>query len=112
MSNTISTAANNITLAVTPGEPAGIGPDLCVLLAGEDLPARIVFIADREMLRERAELLGLRFDIPDYAPDVSAAFSIEHHPLSSKAIPGKPDASNSGPLLEALERATAGCLNR
>ncbi len=112
MSNTISTKANNITLAVTPGEPAGIGPDLCALLAMEDLPARIVFVADREMLRERAELLGLPFDIPDYAPGISAKFSLEHHPLPSKAIPGKPDASNSRAVLETLERAVAGCLNR
>ena len=112
MSNTISTKANNITLAVTPGEPAGIGPDLCALLAMEDLPARIVFVADREMLRERAELLGLPFDIPDYVPGISAIFSIEHHPLPSKAIPGKPDASNSRAVLETLERAVAGCLNR
>ena len=112
MSNTISTKANNITLAVTPGEPAGIGPDLCALLAMEDLPARIVFVADREMLRERAELLGLPFDVPDYAPGISAKFSLEHHPLPSKAIPGKPDASNSRAVLETLERAVAGCLNR
>ncbi len=112
MSNTTSTETNNATLAVTLGEPAGIGPDLCALLAMENLPARIVFIADREMLRERAELLGIPFDIPDYAPGISAEFSIEHYPLSSKAIPGKPDASNSRAVLETLERAVSGCLNR
>ena len=46
-------------LALTPGEPAGIGPDLCIALAQAGLAANIVVIADPELLRQRALLLQL-----------------------------------------------------
>ena len=46
-------------LALTAGEPAGIGPDLCVQIAQMDLPYNLVVVADRELLRERARLLQL-----------------------------------------------------
>ncbi|MDQ3186669.1 MAG: 4-hydroxythreonine-4-phosphate dehydrogenase, partial [Pseudomonadota bacterium] len=45
------------TLALTAGEPAGIGPDLCVQIAQQDLPCNLIVIADRELLQERARLL-------------------------------------------------------
>ncbi len=46
-------------VAVTAGEPAGIGPDLCVLLAQRRLPARVVIIADAALLHDRARALGI-----------------------------------------------------
>ena len=46
-------------LAVTPGEPAGIGPDLVLQIAQQDWPHQLVVIADPALLRERAALLGL-----------------------------------------------------
>lgn len=110
MSNTISTTANS-TVALTAGEPAGIGPDLCALLAKEDLPARIVVIADRAMMRARAALLDIEFDVPDYDPEVPAKFSILHQDLAAEAVPGKPDPSNSRAILKTLERAIDGCLS-
>src|SRR5690606_18466352 len=48
-----------ITLALTPGEPAGIGPDIVARLAGRTLPARVVVVADRGLLAERARRLGI-----------------------------------------------------
>jgi 4-hydroxythreonine-4-phosphate dehydrogenase len=50
---------NILRIAVTPGEPAGIGPDLCLLLAQQQLDIELVVIADLELLAQRAKILGL-----------------------------------------------------
>ena len=109
MSNTASTTPSKI--ALTPGEPAGIGPDLCALLARDALPAQIVFVADRTTLEARAALLGVEFDVPDYHPDSQAKFSILHMPLQARAAPGRLDPMNSRAVLDAIERAARGCLS-
>ena len=49
--------------ALTPGEPAGIGPDLCLLLARQAQPVPLVAIASRELLAERAKQLGLNIEL-------------------------------------------------
>ncbi|HBZ31359.1 MAG TPA: 4-hydroxythreonine-4-phosphate dehydrogenase, partial [Nitrosomonas nitrosa] len=46
-----------LKLALTAGEPAGIGPDLCVQIAQEALPCQLVVIADRNLIKERAAML-------------------------------------------------------
>lgn len=51
--------------ALTPGEPAGIGPDLCLLLARETQPHPLVAVASRELLAERAALLGLNINLEE-----------------------------------------------
>ena len=53
-------------IALTPGEPAGIGPDLCVMLAQQSQPGEIIFIADPDLLESRAQLLGLPLKIKLY----------------------------------------------
>jgi 4-hydroxythreonine-4-phosphate dehydrogenase len=78
-------------IAVTSGEPAGIGPELCLMLARERLPARLVAIGDRELLR----------GFPH----------IEHVPLKHARVPGKLDPANSRYVLAVLERALRGCLD-
>ncbi|MDZ4099117.1 MAG: 4-hydroxythreonine-4-phosphate dehydrogenase PdxA, partial [Methylophilaceae bacterium] len=50
-------------IAITAGEPAGIGPDLCVMLAHKPIPAELVIIADEVVLHQRAELLGININI-------------------------------------------------
>ncbi len=50
-------------LVITPGEPAGIGPDICLQLVQQEIPAELVFITDPEVLKSRAQLLGLNTDI-------------------------------------------------
>jgi len=47
------------TLAITPGEPAGIGPDIALLLKKQDFDARLVIVADPGLMRQRAQLLSL-----------------------------------------------------
>ncbi|MDH3915396.1 MAG: 4-hydroxythreonine-4-phosphate dehydrogenase, partial [Chromatiales bacterium] len=50
-------------VALTPGEPAGIGPDLAVGLATRDLPLRLIVVADADMLRHRALALGVDLEV-------------------------------------------------
>ncbi|MBA2659889.1 MAG: 4-hydroxythreonine-4-phosphate dehydrogenase PdxA [Nitrosospira sp.] len=108
--------ANLPTLAVTPGEPAGIGPDLCVQIAQHDLPCKLIVVADREMLQERARLLRLPLKITDYSSMVEVEhknFSLQvlHIPLAEPAIPGKLDPANARYVLKTLDRAVEGCIN-
>jgi len=89
-------------IAVTSGEPAGIGPDLCLMLARHACPARIVVLGDRELLAQRAQQLGLD----------SAGLDILHVPLRAPCLPGRLDPANAAYVLEMLDRAIAGCLSR
>jgi 4-hydroxythreonine-4-phosphate dehydrogenase len=81
------------TIAVTAGEPAGIGPDLCVRLAERTWPARLVLIGDIELLRERARRLraGVRL-VPYVAsvPRAADATEVAHFPLAVAGGPGGP----------------------
>jgi 4-hydroxythreonine-4-phosphate dehydrogenase len=101
------------TLALTAGEPGGIGPDLCAYLALESLPARIILIADREMMHLRSEMLGIKSDIPDYIPgsDVAPGVFLLHQSLPVTAAPGKLDPANSGAIIKSIERAVRGCVS-
>ena len=101
------------TIALTAGEPAGIGPDLCVMLAQQPLPARIVAIADRDLLQARAAQLGLPLKLAEWRPDSAAPGILEvmHHPLKVPAIAGQLDSANSGYVLDTLTSAARGCLD-
>ena len=104
-------------IAVTAGEPAGIGPDLCVLLARHRIPARIVVIADKTMLAERALMLKKKINLVDFIPGqvkahASGSLLVLHEPLAKPAVPGKPDSANTGYVLSTLQKALRGCLER
>ncbi len=97
-------------LAVTSGEPAGIGPDLCVYLAGSGA----VVIGDMHLLEQRAKNLGVDVEIREYGLDGADARSdrilqVVHVPLAAESLPGRLDAANSRYVLEMLERAAKGC---
>ncbi len=99
---------------ITAGEPAGIGPDLCIALAASPLAARLVVIADPGMLEERARLLGRPLSIVEYgdaaaAPRATPVLTVLPQPLAKKAVPGRPDPANAPALLEGLQTAVAGC---
>ncbi len=101
-------------LALTAGEPAGIGPDLCVQIAQMDLPYNLIVIANRELLRERARLLQLPLEIIGYPPIVDAGHQagtlrVLHLPLAQPATPGKLDSANARYVLSTLDRAVEGC---
>lgn len=103
--------------ALTPGEPAGIGPDLCLLLSREAQPHALVAIASRELLRQRAGELGLEITLLDVGPGrwpqepaPAGSLYVWHTPLQSPAQPGRLDPANAGYVLETLRRAGEGCV--
>lgn len=100
------------SLAITAGEPAGIGPDLCLWLTGHDQP--LVVIADKSLLQQRAALLGIDIQLHDYTadkPHESGKLSVLHIPLHHPVQAGKLDSANSPYVLETLRRAVQGCLS-
>ena len=103
-------------LALTPGEPAGIGPDLCVQLAQWGFPAQLVAIADPDLLGDRARRLGLPLDLIPYTPSTpplaqrAGRLSILPVPLARLGPPGQLDPANAPYVLATLARACDGCL--
>lgn len=95
-------------LVITSGEPAGIGPDLCVQLAGSDA----VVIADKHLLQQRARMLGVDVEIREHDQGGAGGnriLRVVHVPLAAPSIPGVLDAANSRYVLAMLERAAEGC---
>jgi 4-hydroxythreonine-4-phosphate dehydrogenase len=106
MSNTAPKTAsgNNSALpviAVTSGEPAGIGPDICLQLAERAWPARLVVLGDRELFAARAVMLDLD----------ASAIAIHHVPLRKSALAGRCDAANARYVLDMLDVALDGCVS-
>lgn len=104
-------------IAITAGEPAGIGPDLCIMLAQKSLDARIVVIADAEMLKDRAAQLNLPIKIIPYQASAvqqhlgDGTLTVLHRPLNHMVSAGILNAKNSSYVLDTLETAALGCLN-
>lgn len=99
-------------IAVSTGEPAGIGPDICLALAASELASRVVVLGDREMLGARARQLGIRVKLHDYG-SLPEAGSLEclHLPLGYSCRPGSLDARSAPYVLALLDRAVAGCMS-
>ncbi len=98
-------------LAITTGEPAGVGPELAAQLANHSFAAQLVLLGDRDLIQQRAAALGLASDWPAYRPGTDAAISILHIPLAAPAIAGQLDKHNAGYVLALLDRAISGCLS-
>jgi len=100
--------------ALTPGEPAGIGPDITVQLAATgDLPAGLTVIADPDLLAGRAEQLGLSVNIAEYDPArPPPADTLEVLPvaLRRRIDAGSPVLENAAYVLETLDIACGRCL--
>ncbi len=102
-------------IAVTLGEPAGIGPDLAVLLAQQSVAAIPVYIGDMTALAERARLLALPLQVHAWSGREAAALPAGsvygiHTPCARPVRAGVLDAANAPAVLNALRRAAAGCL--
>lgn len=101
-------------IAITPGEPAGVGPDLCLALLQHPLRERLVLVADPELIATRAALLGgslLTLPIDGEATTLPAnGLWIEPVSLAAPAQPGQLNPANSAYVLETLRRAARGCL--
>ncbi|MCO7502691.1 4-hydroxythreonine-4-phosphate dehydrogenase PdxA [Pseudomonas sp. 2] len=104
--------------ALTPGEPAGIGPDLCLLLAEHAQPHPLIAITSRDLLVERAAQLGVAVTLlpvsPDAFPDAPApagSLYVWDTPLASRVVAGQLDKRNAAFVLQTLTRAGQGCLD-
>ncbi len=98
-------------IAITTGEPAGVGPDICIQLTQQYFDARITLIGDKNMLMRRAKSLGMHFNVTDYpATNSDNAISILHIPTAAQVQAGKLDNRNSPYVLQLLTRAAEGCL--
>lgn len=104
-------------IAITPGEPAGIGPDLVVQLAQLESPAQLVAVADPDLLSDRATHLGLSLTVRHWRPDLER---VAHEPgtlwvapvaLATASQPGVLNPANAGYVIETLRLATDLCLS-
>ena len=114
-SNTGLTPDTTLRIALTPGDPAGIGPDLCLLLARQPRSVELVAICDPELLQDRARTLQLRFTHrlldPAAQPVPTAAGELCILPVALRATAtcGQPDTANARYVLDTLDRAVDGC---
>lgn len=108
---------SNKRMVITPGEPAGVGPDLVATLAQQDWPVELVVCADPALLRERAQQLKLPLKLRDYQPQQPAqpqrAGTLTVLPVATACpvTPGELNVGNSAYVVETLARACDGCLN-
>lgn len=107
-------------IAVTAGEPAGIGPDILLVAAAQSHALPLVAIADRDLLAERAEVLGLKVRLTDETDAMehspapanagrSVTLAVRHCPLRTPVRPGTLNPENAAYVLETLDIAIDGC---
>lgn len=101
---------NPIKIAITPGEPAGIGPDLTLQLAQQQWNAQLVVFADREMLEARARLLKLDIELLEYQSGENAIqkpgqLYIVPIPTNEEVVPGALNSNNGHYVVETLRQA-------
>lgn len=103
-------------IVITSGEPAGIGPDLIIRAAQHPRPAQLV-LADGELLRHRAALMGLPLNLLPYQPGQLPAtlaagdLLLESIPCAEPVQPGQLNPANAAYVLTLLDRAIEGCLS-
>jgi 4-hydroxythreonine-4-phosphate dehydrogenase len=110
------TATTLPRLAVTAGEPAGVGPELVARLAASDLPADLVAITDRDLLRRAAAICGIDLTISDddgfrLTTRAAGQIRVRHLPLALREVPGQPDPANARHVLDILAVAADGALS-
>ncbi|AUJ82965.1 4-hydroxythreonine-4-phosphate dehydrogenase PdxA [Enterobacter cancerogenus] len=104
-------------VVITPGEPAGIGPDLVVQLAQRSWPVELVVCADATLLQDRAKLLGLPLQLLPYdagqqpSPQKAGTLTLLSVPLRAPVVPGQLSTENGHYVVDTLARACDGCIN-
>lgn len=103
-----------LRIAITPGEPAGIGPDLILQLAQQNWPAELVVIADKSLLKARAKQLGIDISLNDYdaqkAPKMHTpgSLTVKHIAISEEVVAGELNDANGQYVLDTLKYASDG----
>ncbi|MEX2353758.1 MAG: 4-hydroxythreonine-4-phosphate dehydrogenase PdxA, partial [Gammaproteobacteria bacterium] len=104
-------------IVITPGEPAGIGPDLAISISRRTLDTSPVIIADPDMLLARARMIGDSLRIVEYQPGsaplphVPGQLTVLPCKLAHPAVPGVTDTANAAYVLSTLDQAIDGCLS-
>jgi len=104
-------------IALTPGEPAGIGPDLCIQLVQQDLPCEIIAIASPQLLEERARRLDLPLQLKEFdsatpaTAQTAGCLTVLPVELVEPAQCGRLSPANSRYVLKTITKATKGCMD-
>jgi len=99
-------------IAITPGEPAGIGPDLTIVIAQQDWSVELVVVACKKLMQARAEKLGLPLTLIDYdneadaKPQKAGTITILSVDMADACIPGELNAENGAYVIETLRIAS------
>ncbi len=103
-------------LVITAGEPAGIGPDICLALAHADLPCRVVVVADAGVMQARAAMTGQDVTVREISASDAGRRDAEdgellviHTPFPEPPVCGQPNPANAATLLDGLRLAIDGC---
>ncbi len=103
-------------IVVTAGEPAGIGPDLCVQISQDQQQCELIIIADPELLKQRCDSLGLSIEMELFDESkpatISAKKTLKYIPvtLDAPVQAGVLNKTNSSYVLASLQLALDGCL--
>ena len=103
-------------IALTSGEPAGVGPELCLAIARETLGCELVCLGDRSLLAARASALKLPVTLEEYDAGAARAMhapdrlEVLHVPLGASSAPGKLDRANGRYVLNLIDRAIDGAV--
>jgi 4-hydroxythreonine-4-phosphate dehydrogenase len=103
-------------IAITAGEPAGIGPDLCVLHAQKAQAENLVVIANAGVLEQRARQLNLPWQSLPFNAQARSAFTpgalpVIDVPVAAAVTAGRLDRANASYVLQTLELAVDGCMS-
>lgn len=108
---------HNNRIVITPGEPAGVGPDLVIALAQQDWPVELVVCADPALLLTRASQLNLPLQLREYQQDkpalaqLAGTLTILPVKIAAEVIPGQLDVKNSHYVVETLAKACDGAIS-
>jgi len=108
----VSRQPTALPLAVTAGEPAGIGPDLCLALSNTPLAAALVVIGNPVVLATRAAMLGISIDLREFPQQTwrrTGDLVVLPRSLPNPGVCGTPDPANARALLSDIKTAVAGC---
>jgi len=112
MSSSPASQMPDIRIVITAGEPAGIGADIIAAIDPQHFDAQLVVIGDHDMLRARAEALGLNTAFVAHGDKPAAGTTIEviDHPLSHPCTAGHLEIANADYVLAILKKACLACL--
>lgn len=101
-------------IAITSGEPAGVGPELCAALAQRHWPARLVVIGDRDLIAQRMAMISSHVGLRPFQREniaLPGTLEVLHIPLEAPSEPGVLNPANARYVLKVLDRAIDGCVS-